>query len=95
MAKTIEYKVSLTPAKFDDRGCVSFLLFDPGTKDYTVAADSLARLQGDVRALVVNDFKQSAACYVRLAERNARKPAGFDKATREIQTLRYVAPAEG
>ena len=91
MATERSYKVQLTPAKIDNLGCVTFLLFDPGTKTYDLTASNLADMQVKVRALVTTDFRQTAACYVRLANRSERKPAGFDKATREIQTIQYSA----
>lgn len=93
MATQRFYKVQLTPAKIDDRGVVSFLLFDPGSKTYDITASTLHDMQAQVRALVADDFRKTAACYVRLANRAERKPAGFDKATREIQTIRYSEPS--
>ena len=90
MATQRFYKVQLTPAKIDARGVVSFLLFDPGTKSYDVTASTLPEMQAKVRALVADDFQRTAACYVRLANKSERKPAGFDKATREIQTIEHV-----
>ncbi len=90
MAMIRAYKVQLTPAKIDDRGMVTFLLYDPGTKTYNITAANLADMQAQARALVQHEFKQDASCYVSLPHRSDRKPPGFDAATRQIRTIRYV-----
>ena len=94
MATQRTYNVKLTPAKIDDRGVVTFLLHDPGERKFTITARSLPEMQGHVRALIVNEFKQTAACYVTVP-RGERKPPGFDAACRSIQTIRYVAQPTG
>lgn len=92
MPKMITYRVQLTPAEIDADGVVSFVIMDPGTREYLLEADDLRKLQGDIRALVVDHFKQTAVCWVRVMP-GAKKPPGFDKAMDAVATLRYVAPA--
>lgn len=92
MATMRQFNVTFTPCKFEG-GCVSFMLYDPRSKTYSVSATTLAGMQDQVRGLLQSDFRMDAAVSVNLADRRERKPAGFDKATNEIRTLRYVAPA--
>jgi hypothetical protein len=91
MPKMITYRVQLTPAEIDADGVVSFVIMDPGTREYLYETDNLAKLQGEIRALVADVFRQTAVCWVRPMP-GAKKPPGFDRAMDQVATLRYVAP---
>lgn len=96
MSKPIAYIVSLAPAEktaFGFTACISTML--EGTK-HTVTASTLPDLERQVRTLAAA-FGQSCSPYVRLADRKARKPAGFEAWTnrREIQFIEFVGPQYG
>jgi hypothetical protein len=98
MPQPIAYVVSFAPAQKVPGGFqanVSTML--EGVK-HSVTASTLTDLESQVRTLA-RAYGQSCCPYVRLADRKARKPAGFEAwgNRREIQFIEFVpAPvAEG
>lgn len=94
MATERSYIVQLTPAtKTPDYGTgfsgYSCMLMDPAARTFTISASSLPAMQAEVRRLVAEEFKKTAAVYVRLPSRKDRKPPGFDQATKAIQFIEY------
>lgn len=94
MATMRQFTATFTPCTFTDRGGVSFLLYDPRSKTFSISATTLAGMQDQVRGLLQTDFRMDASVYIRMADRTARKPAGFDKATNEVRHLRYIPPID-
>jgi hypothetical protein len=91
MAKTLTYIVSFTPAQRTTHGfTVTVSLLIQGEK-HEVEAASLADLEAHVRKLA-QAFGQTCSLYVRLKDRNARKPAGFDRWLKGIEILDWVHP---
>lgn len=78
MAKSHTYLVSFTPAERQPWGgyTIRVSLMTGGAK-HEVEASSFADLEREVRRLA-QEFGQTCSPYVRLKDRNARKPAGFD-----------------
>lgn len=79
MAKTHTYLVSFNRAKRTDRGYyqVTFDMAAPSVK-HTVEASTFEALETEVRRLA-GEFGLPCSPHVRLPDRTARKPAGFDK----------------
>lgn len=91
MAKIHNYIVSFNPAEKTDYGfTVTFEMSKPNV-NHRVSADNFVALEAEVRRLA-HEYGRTCSPYVRLADRNARKPAGFDKWSGALKVIEYVAP---
>lgn len=87
MPSPVNYAITLSPAEIKD-GDVSHMLFDPRAVKTPIIASSFDALETEVRALAQTHFPvEHVVVYVGLP-RGARKPNGFDAATRKFQTIR-------
>jgi hypothetical protein len=92
MAKTIDYVVSFSPAEETARGFTIRISLMTGNKNHDVQASSLAELEGKVRELA-SAFGTHCSPYIRLKDKTARKPAGFDKWSRGLHVIKFDSPA--
>jgi hypothetical protein len=94
MAKSNTYLVSFSPAERRRGGfIVRFTIGGKSDTNHRVEASSLATLEAEVRRLA-REYGQTCSPYVRLADRKARKPAGFD-AWVDTMKIIDVEPAPG
>jgi hypothetical protein len=78
MAKIVDYTVSFYPAKRTEQGYYQInLSVAQAPERHVVSVSSLADLEREVRRLAVL-FGQPCSPSVRVADRHARKPNGFD-----------------
>lgn len=78
------YLVSFSPAARTDAGFTCAI--DLGAAVHTVAAGPLAELEQHVRRLA-RDFGGTCCPFIRLRDRKARKPSGFDALCHRLQII--------
>jgi hypothetical protein len=87
------YLVSFSPAKRTTHGFQVELgvMAESLNKRMEVTAASLPDLEKEVRRLAA-EYGQTCSPYIRLKDRSARKPAGFDKFCTSLQIINAPAP---
>ena len=93
MAKLVSYVVSFSPAtRFEHGFEVSFDIGSGREVKHEVEAATFGELERQVRSLTA-DYGQTCSAYIRLKDRKARKPAGFDKFVDTLNIIDFVAAA--
>jgi hypothetical protein len=90
MAKVQEYLVSFSPAERSPDGrayTVSISMMATGVS-HTVLASTFEGAETEIRRLA-REYGQTCSTYIRLKDKKARKPAGFDKWA-DRRCLRYI-----
>jgi hypothetical protein len=90
MATLRTFLVNLSPAKRTTHGFTAELSYAMGQTPHEVTVDSFAKLESEVRRLA-QEFGQTCAPFIRLKDRGARKPVGFDRFTDSLRIIDVAA----
>lgn len=92
MAKSQTYVVSFSPATRTDYGFTTDLDIGGKYPRHKIDAATLPALEAEIRRLAA-EFGQTCTAFINLADRKARKPAGFDAWRSKLQVIDVVAAA--